>query len=125
MEQPPLCRVTWKEPRPRPLKIQFPDHNSTRTTLLEMPEKIIKKRKRESKNVGEDAGAGLDAMEIFKRHFESQFAPLKETGVKKKAKKTKKAEAEDEWEGLSDGEGSADTGNGSDALRNPVMSEYN
>lgn len=66
-----------------------------------MPGGIIKKRKRESKNVTEDADSGLDAMQIFKRHFESQFAPLKETRAKK-AKREVKVEEEDEWEGLSE-----------------------
>lgn len=66
-----------------------------------MPGIITKKRKRDTAAVAEDADTALDTMEIFKRHFETQFAPLKETG-KKKAKKEPKVETEDEWEGFSD-----------------------
>lgn len=68
-----------------------------------MPGTSTKKRKRDSPSVAEDADPARDAMEIFKRHFEAQFAPLKETR-KKKAKKEPKVETEDEWEGFSDGD---------------------
>lgn len=66
-----------------------------------MPGTSTRKRKRGATAVAEDGDSALDAMEIFKRHFETQFAPLKETG-KKRVKKEAKVEIEHEWEGLSD-----------------------
>lgn len=65
-----------------------------------MPGTSTRKRKRGVTAVAEDGDSVLDAMEIFKRHFETQFAPLKETG-KKRAKTEAKVEIEHEWEGLS------------------------
>lgn len=63
-----------------------------------MPAIITKKRKRDTR----PGAPGLDAMEIFKRHFETQFAPLKGSAGKPTAKKAKADEAEREWEGLPD-----------------------
>ncbi|KAH0608251.1 uncharacterized protein H6S33_002303 [Morchella sextelata] len=88
---------------------------------------ILKKRKRAAPKEDpdtKDTADGLDAMEIFRRHFESQFAPLPEVKGSKKPKKAVKGskpgkrakteivqedEGEDdsgsEWEGLSEEEG--------------------
>ncbi|KAI5850225.1 hypothetical protein DFP73DRAFT_582628 [Morchella snyderi] len=97
-----------------------------------MPEPLIKKRKRTTpKEEHTDATDGPDAMEVFRRHFESQFAPLpevrgaraskkkkgEELGKKEERRRRKKANMESvrededeggsgsEWEGLSDGQG--------------------
>jgi hypothetical protein len=65
----------------------------------------------EDESDGSHAGshAVVDAQEIFRRHFESQFKPLPE--VKKKKKEVVVVEEEeeeedgDDWDGLSEEEG--------------------
>lgn len=86
-----------------------------------MPEKTTKKRKRESKNADAGTAENLDAMDIFRRHFESQFAPLKEAGVKKKAKKKPKVELDDEWHGLSEDEGVMTKAEGLQSLNKAIQ----
>jgi hypothetical protein len=79
------------------------------------------KRKREPKPLGETGdlsgsetsdSSGLDAQEIFRRHFEAQFKPLsvvRKKVVKDEALEDEDSEPESEWSGISEaGDGSVE-----------------
>jgi hypothetical protein len=65
------------------------------------------KRKRRAEG-GSSAGGrdenNLDAAEIFRRHFESQFKPLKKSQKREKTPEVQPELEEEEWEGLEDSE---------------------
>jgi len=63
------------------------------------------KRKRRAEGASNAGGRdenSLDAAEIFRRHFESQFKPLKKSQKREKTPEVQPESEDEEWEGLED-----------------------